>query len=89
MNGESREVALRKLSLLWGVYWNLPIDAPYFEIKYYDNEDTLLLTRMAQKGVLAPFKHIAVDSSLFMWHIALTMEFKTCMHGRFNGFIEP
>jgi hypothetical protein len=61
VNRESRAEALQYLSLIWGTYWNLELDAPYFEIR--DNRDTrvTLIPELRKKGELDRFKNIAID----------------------------
>lgn len=63
INRESREEALRHLTPLFNAYWNLEIDAPYFE---WDPEEDMLLTReMRLAGELDVFKNLAIDWTIW------------------------
>jgi hypothetical protein len=82
VNRESRAEALRYLTPLFGMYWNLEVDAPYFEIPHGDDmrEEVTWLRRMRMLGVLAPFKRLAVDWRIWDWGPrGRTMEFRACV----------
>ncbi|KAH8744576.1 hypothetical protein BGZ57DRAFT_719052, partial [Hyaloscypha finlandica] len=61
---ESREEALRFLTPVFNAYWNLEIDAPYFEIKSNDDDAVTRLAQMTRAGMLRDFKNIAIDWNL-------------------------
>ncbi|CZR61920.1 uncharacterized protein PAC_11817 [Phialocephala subalpina] len=90
VNYESRSIALSKLTKICDVYWNLEIDAPYFEIKDDDDDAVCLLAEMRKAGELKQFKNIAVDWKLWMWELSTrTMEFRVTFGGRFEGYEHP
>jgi hypothetical protein len=67
------------LTPLFGAYWNLEIDAPYFELPEGDNsrEEILLIKQMREAGQLDAFKHIAIDWLIWRWKWAThTMEYQ-------------
>src|ERR1700710_858643 len=64
VNRESREEALCYLTPLFGIYWNLDIDMPYFEMPtgYKSREeDRLIIQTMRAAGELDSFRCIAID----------------------------
>ncbi|KAF8865616.1 hypothetical protein BDZ45DRAFT_668560 [Acephala macrosclerotiorum] len=90
VNYESRSIALTKLTKIFGVYWNLEIDAPYFEIKSDDDDAVCLLAELRKVDELKPFKNIAIDWKLWMWELSAgTMEFRVTFRGRFDGYEHP
>lgn len=79
VNRESRTEALRSLTPLFGAYWNMDIDAAYFELPEGDNSrnEVLLIAEMRKAGLLDAFKHIAIDFMIWQWRAATyTMEFQ-------------
>lgn len=90
VNQESRAEALKYLTKLFGVYWNLDLDAAYFEIHDIRDVEANLMTEMYGKGLLCKFKHVVIDSLLWTWETSTyTMEFKI-MYGRnFMGIKGP
>jgi hypothetical protein len=79
VNKESRGEALRYLTPLFGAYWNLEIDVPYFELPEGDNSrnEVLLIPEMRKAGLLDAFKHIAIDWMIWQWDMATyTMEYE-------------
>lgn len=68
VNRESRAEALRHLTPLVGIYWNLAIDVPYFELAGDNISDELgvtLLQEMRLSGQLDIFQGIAVSWALW------------------------
>lgn len=71
INRESRTEALRVLRPHLGAYWNLEIDAPYFE----DNRDghawvhegSELVMEMERRRFLNVFRNIALDCNMWEW----------------------
>lgn len=91
VNRESRAEARRYLTPLFNAYWNLDIDAPYFELPQGDNskDDVTLPKEMREAGELDMFKHIAIDWLIWCWERATsTMEFKVTFRGRFDNKYE-
>ncbi|KUJ08092.1 uncharacterized protein LY89DRAFT_789328 [Mollisia scopiformis] len=90
INNESREIALSKLTKVFGVYWNLDIDWPYFEITHDAHEDVDLLAEVRKAGYLKLFKNIAIDRMLWNWDGSTnTMEFRVTFGHRFHGYEHP
>ncbi|KAE8452270.1 hypothetical protein EG329_000970 [Mollisiaceae sp. DMI_Dod_QoI] len=90
VNHESRYIALSKLTEVFGVYWNLEIDAPYFEIKDNSDDAVDLLAQLRKAGYLDPFKNIVIDWMLWSWERATrTMEFRVTFRNRFDGYEQP
>jgi hypothetical protein len=87
---ESRKEALRFLTPVFNAYWNLEIDAPYFEIKSNDDDAVTQLAQMTRAGMLRDFNNIAIDWNLWLWEMATyTMEFKVTFGDRFKGYKHP
>jgi 2EXR family len=92
VNRESRAEARRYLTPLFDTYWNLDIDAPYFELPQGDNskEEVMLPRAMREAGELDMFKHIAIDWFIWHWEDATrTMEFQRTFGRRLNYFEHP
>jgi hypothetical protein len=68
VNRESRAEALQYLTLLWGTYWNLELDAPYFEIRDNWDDCVTLIPELQKQGELDRFKNIAIDWKLWDWN---------------------
>jgi hypothetical protein len=84
------EEALRFLTPVFNVYWNLEIDAPYFEIKSNDDDAVTQLAQITRAGMLRDFKNIAIDWNLWLWEMATyTMEFKVTFGDRFKDYEHP
>jgi hypothetical protein len=79
VNRESRAEALRYLTLIWGTYWNLELDAPYFEIRDDHDNCVTLIPELRKKGELDRFKHIAIDWMLWDFNA----------HRNWNGIFRP
>jgi len=89
-NQESRAEALLHLTPLWGAYWNLEKDLPYFECRFKDNDAITQLSEMRKAGNLNHFKHIAIDWMYWGWYDATqTMEFIVTFGNRFHGYEHP
>jgi hypothetical protein len=68
VNRESRAEALQYLTLIWGTYWNLELDAPYFEIRNNWDDCVTLIPELRKKGELDRFKNITIDWMLWDWN---------------------
>lgn len=87
---ESRAIALTKLTRIFGVYWNLEIDALYAEIKDNASEDVDLLAELRNGGHLKLFRNIAIDWMVWKWEVATEMmEFKATFGDKFAGYEHP
>lgn len=91
VNRESRAVALRKLKLRFGAYWNMAIDFPYVELGYYAGNDVTLLGEMRKAGALNGFQRIAIDWKFWIWLIENdnSMEFRASCGQLIRGFEHP
>lgn len=90
VNRESRAEALKHLTRYLGVYWNMELDFPYFEIHDIRDKEAMWMTDMHNAGLMKPFHNIAIDVIMWRWKISSsTMEFLH-MHGRdFVGIKTP
>jgi hypothetical protein len=68
LNRESRAEALQYLTLIWGAYWNLELDAPYFESRDNWVDCVTLIPELRKQGELDRFKNIAIDWMLWDWN---------------------
>lgn len=97
VNQESRNEALRYLTPLWGTYWNLELDAPYFElqetyweIKNGEYYNITALPEMTKLGELDRFKNIAIDWTLWAWETETSRPGYQIRFGhRLNGYEHP
>jgi hypothetical protein len=80
VNRESRNEALVFLTFLLGTYWNLKIDAPYFEISGVDcgSDELMLLSEARKHGVLDHFPNIAID--WLIWDLSRQTSFTDYEH---------
>jgi hypothetical protein len=68
VNRESRAEALQYVTLIWGTYWNLDLDAPYFEARNNGDDSVNLIPELRKKGELDRFRNITIDWTLWDWN---------------------